>query len=43
MNEGITAEDLNIVIGHMPLQEGDVKDKVKAMVLKILNEKVRNG
>ena len=39
MNEGITAEDLNIVIGHMPLQEGDVKDKVKAMVLNILNEK----
>jgi aspartyl aminopeptidase len=38
-SEIIEAEQLNIYIGNIPLDEKDAKDKVKLNVLKILNEK----
>lgn len=37
MTEGITAENLNVVIGSMPLEEGD--EGVKAHILTLLKEK----
>ncbi len=39
MREGIEAENLNVLIGGMPVEAEDVKDKVKFSVLKILNNK----
>lgn len=39
MMDGISAEELNVVIGHMPVKDKTTKDRVKAMVLQILNEK----
>ncbi|MGL4363306.1 MAG: aminopeptidase [Cellulosilyticaceae bacterium] len=38
MGEGITGEDLNLCLGTIPL-EGEEKNKVKANVLYLLNEK----
>lgn len=38
VTEAITGEDLNICLGSMPL-EGEEKEKVKANILKLLNEK----
>jgi len=35
--EGIEAEELNVLVGNRPVKE-DVKERVKAMVLKVLNE-----
>jgi aspartyl aminopeptidase len=37
--EGISGENLNIIIGSLPLRNDDGKDRVKLAVLKILNEK----
>lgn len=39
MTEGIAAEDMNILIGGMPVEAEDVKEKVKFAILKLLNEK----
>ena len=39
LGEGITGEGLNIIIGTIPYQNDDIKDKVKLNVLNILNEK----
>lgn len=39
MNEGITGEGLNIIVGSQPYQEKDLKEGVKLNVLKILHEK----
>ena len=39
MSEGIEAENLNVLIGGMPLKTEDVKEKVKFSILKLLNEK----
>lgn len=39
LNDGIDGEDLNLLIGNMPINCPDVKEKVKLNVLKILNEK----
>ncbi len=39
MSEGITGEGLNILIGNIPFNGGDISDKVKLNVLKLLNEK----
>lgn len=39
LNEGITGEGLNIIVGNIPLGDKDIKDKVKFHVMKILNEK----
>lgn len=37
--EGIDGETLNVLVGHMPIGDDKIKDKVKLHVLKILNEK----
>lgn len=37
MSEGIEAENLNVLIGGMPIETDDVKDKVKFSILKMLN------
>ena len=39
MTEGIPAENLNILVGGMPCDCDDIKEKVKYTVLKILNDK----
>ncbi|MEG2813548.1 MAG: aminopeptidase, partial [Oscillospiraceae bacterium] len=38
LGEGVTGEGLNLLIGHMPLEDEE-KDAVSANVLKLLNEK----
>ncbi len=37
--EGIEGENLRLVIGNIPVNDKDIQDKVKEMVLKILNDK----
>jgi len=37
--EGITGEELNVLVGGFPINDKDVKEKVKVNTLKILNEK----
>lgn len=37
--KGIEGEDLNILVGSIPLNDSDSKSKVKSNILKILNEK----
>ncbi len=39
LSEGITGEGLNVLIGHIPVKEGEEKDKVKENVLKLLYDK----
>lgn len=39
MDEGITGEGLNILIGSIPYEDGELSEKVKLNVLNILNEK----
>lgn len=39
MREGIDAENLNVLIGGMPIEAEDVKEKVKYSILKILNNR----
>lgn len=39
LSEGIQGEELNILIGSMPIKDDKVGDKVKLNILKILNEK----
>ena len=39
MTEGIEAENMNILIGGMPTDSEDIKEKVKFTVLKLLNER----
>lgn len=39
MGEGITGEGLNILIGNMPIDDKDEKDKVKLNIMKMLNDK----
>jgi aspartyl aminopeptidase len=39
MGEGITGEGLNILIGNMPIEDEDEKDKVKLNIMKMLNDK----
>ena len=39
MTEGIEAENMNILIGGMPTESEDIKEKVKFTVLKLLNER----
>ncbi|MDR7856904.1 aminopeptidase [Tissierella sp.] len=39
MDEGITGEGLNVLIGSIPYADGDLSEKVKLNVLNILNEK----
>lgn len=39
MGEGISGEELNVLVGSIPYGDKDTKDKIKLNVLKILNEK----
>lgn len=39
MTEGIEAENMNVLIGGMPIEAEDVKEKVKFSILKILNSR----
>ncbi|MBC3887673.1 aminopeptidase [Acetobacterium paludosum] len=39
MNEGITGEGLNIIVGSQPYKEKDLKEGVKLNILNILHEK----
>jgi aspartyl aminopeptidase len=39
LDKGIEGEDLNILVGSMPIEDKEAKDRVKANVLTILNEK----
>ena len=39
LSEGLKGEELNIVVGTLPFQDEAVKEPVKLMILKLLNEK----
>jgi len=39
LSEGIAGEGLNVILGSMPVESEDEKEKIKLNVLKILNEK----
>lgn len=39
LSKGIEAEDLNVLVGSIPVEDKDEKDRVKYNVLKLLNEK----
>ncbi|WP_313757494.1 aminopeptidase [Tissierella sp.] len=39
MDEGITGEGLNVLIGSIPYKDGELSERVKLNVLNILNEK----
>ena len=39
MNEGISGEQLNVIIGHMPLDDDDEKEPIKANILRALHDK----
>ena len=39
LKDGISGEDLNVLVGSIPSEEKDVKEKVKYNILKLLNEK----
>ncbi|NEZ45946.1 aminopeptidase [Clostridium niameyense] len=39
LSKGIEGEDLNILVGSIPIEDKDAKDRVKRNILKILNEK----
>lgn len=39
LKEGISGEDLNVLLGSIPTDEKDAKEKIKHNILKILNEK----
>jgi aspartyl aminopeptidase len=39
LSKGIEGEDLNILVGSMPIEDKESKDRVKFNILKLLNEK----
>lgn len=39
LDKGIEGEDLNLLVGSMPIEDKDAKDRVKQNILRILNEK----
>lgn len=39
LDEGINGEDLNLLVGNMPFNSADVKEKVKLNTLKLLNDR----
>ena len=39
MDEGITGEGLNVIIGNIPYKSDDIEEKVKLNILRLLNEK----
>lgn len=38
LSEGLSGEELNIVIGSLPYEDKEVKDRVKLMAMKLMNE-----
>ena len=38
LGEGITGEELNIVVGSLPYEDEEVKDRVKLLTMKLLND-----
>ncbi|WP_395151842.1 aminopeptidase [uncultured Allofournierella sp.] len=38
LSDGIKAEELNILVGALPYEDEEVKDRVKLMTMKLLNE-----
>ncbi len=39
IGEGLKGEELNIVVGSLPFEDGEVKDRVKLYTMQLLNEK----
>jgi aspartyl aminopeptidase len=39
LDKGIEGEDLNLLVGSMPIEDKEAKDRVKGNILKILNDK----
>ena len=39
--EGITGEELNIIVGSLPLDDADIKDAVKLHAMKLLNDRYK--
>ncbi len=39
LDKGIEGEDLNLLVGSMPIEDKEAKDRVKQHILRILNEK----
>lgn len=39
LSNGIEGEDLNILVGSMPIEDKEAKDRVKQNILRLLNEK----
>ena len=39
LRDGVKGEELNILVGHRPVEDPEVKERVKLYVLKLLNEK----
>ena len=39
--EGITGEELNIIVGSLPLEDADIKDAVKLHAMKLLNDRYK--
>jgi aspartyl aminopeptidase len=39
LDKGIEGEDLNLLVGSMPVEDKETKDRVKTNVLKLLNDK----
>lgn len=39
LSNGVEGEDLNILVGSMPIEDKDAKERVKLNILKLLNEK----
>lgn len=39
LNNGIEGEDLNVLFGSIPVEDKDTKERVKANILKLLNDK----
>lgn len=38
LNEGIKGEELNILVGSLPYEDSEVKDRVKLLTMKLLND-----
>lgn len=39
LDKGIEGEDLNVLVGSMPIEDKEAKDRVKQNILRLLNEK----
>ena len=39
LNEGLKGEELNIIVGSLPFEDKEVKNRVKLRIMQILNER----